>query len=352
MVTEQVSESMVDWLRISQWHSSARDVVGEWRLSVDPVTGEVIKRFGTGYQHPGSHDSSVRVRAVAGKVEISGNPSRWNRPDNVWGYTSLQDAAAVWDQVLLSLGLPAFDWDSDEQLRRTQRGESVSVGAKISEVHLARNFALGMPGEGVQPEFFLRWLSSYCWRGKPGQLYREGSVGWYGSKRVVVKWYPKARELRDHGSEDERLIAFLQEHAAVRHEVELKSREVADRGLQRLGAWDRSVMKRMCEIYDWTTRIEIGDYEMSEIESKLVKSGVSPRTARSIEATIERWQAGFPVRQKMSQRTWYRHRNIALRVLGIDITQDMQIDRLPIRCRVIKPRSLAAPAWYRLPDVI
>lgn len=345
---------VVDWLSISEKHpAGGLPVWGEdCLLKYDLATGETLAKWITGYQHPGSYDSSLRVRCDGSRVEVSGNPSRWNRPDNVWGFETVQEAAVVYDRVLESLGLPPFDHEGGEVVRRTASGLGIALGARISRVDLACNYSLG---EAADVSWWLRWLSSYCWRGRPGEVYPKTKLAetaaWYGSKRVVVKWYNKAAEMRAHGSGAKEVMQYLEMNSAVRYEIELMSRELTERGLWRLGAWDRVMMSElMCE-YDWTERMQIGEFTMDKIEKRLIESGVSVRTAHAVQGTVMLWQSGYDIRALMSQATWYRHRSLVLKYLGIDISQAMNVDRLPLKCRVVKPAPLSIPDWYQRPRV-
>jgi hypothetical protein len=103
-----------------------------------------------------SWDTSLRVRSTGGRVEVSGNPSKWGRLDAVTGFGDLWDCIAVYNRVLEELGLSP----SERRGRlRTEDGEQIRTGPQISRVDLTRNLVASR--EGVRP--FLDWMESQVW---------------------------------------------------------------------------------------------------------------------------------------------------------------------------------------------
>ncbi|MCL7708226.1 Replication-associated protein G2P, partial [Enterobacter kobei] len=60
------------------------------------------------FQHKGSFCDQVSISIKGSILKMSGNPSRWNRLDNLFGHTSVDACVQVYNRILNDLGLPEF----------------------------------------------------------------------------------------------------------------------------------------------------------------------------------------------------------------------------------------------------
>lgn len=102
----------IDWLTVAQVHHRPVPLVGSTlMLFCDVGSGEIESQAVKGLQFEGSYDSRLMVRCDGRRVEVSGNPSRFGRRDNVFGLTSVDECIELYNGVLARLGLPTFDID-------------------------------------------------------------------------------------------------------------------------------------------------------------------------------------------------------------------------------------------------
>ncbi len=151
----------VDWVSVSQYHGGdLPEIVGS--LNFKNLDEDAPIESAGPRQYRGSHDSSLQVKAHNGWVRVSGNPSRWNRPDNLFGY-DLDECMAVINDHLSTLGLPPFTVGVPVSPDRNERRASVGLasidgetvdgmgegepiawsGAAFSRIDLCQNFAAG-----------------------------------------------------------------------------------------------------------------------------------------------------------------------------------------------------------------
>jgi hypothetical protein len=340
----------IDWLSIYQDFSGKNLPVfgSEKRFSVDLETGDLISSVVVGKDVVGSYDSSIRVRCDGNRVSVSGNPSRFGRSDNLFGFQSVDDAVGLYNRLLRHLGLPEF-FECEHTHVRFQSLSDHSViwqyGARITAIHVTQNLAVS------SPELFLRGLSGVVYLGVSPGVYGSGStVGWYGSRRYVVKYYLKGAELRAHSAPVE-VVDWALERGIVRYEIELKSTELGSRGLQRLGAWSSRVLGDLVKEFSRHSRLRVEkEVILSDVVGSLVAAGVSRAEAERADTYLQAWLAGKDVFSSMSRNTAYKYRRRLL-LLGIDIRVPCDVRRLSLK--VVRPSVSVAspPSWYQLPTV-
>lgn len=101
-----------------------------------------------------------------------GNPSRWQRMDNLFGLTTLDECVEIYNHVLAQYDLPPFTKNTRLFPRQTPDGKSTSLvgdGAEITSIDWTRNLSVGKAenhplsvgcpqcklGEGVSLIYFL-----------------------------------------------------------------------------------------------------------------------------------------------------------------------------------------------------
>ncbi len=363
MVQAEKSGFFVDWLQISQKYDSG-EVVGKARsYRVDLETGEVGSGRVYGREHEGSFSSVVHVVADGSVVRVSGNPSRFDRLDNLFGVDSIKAAVDVFNGVLFELGLPLFkENDSVEYLtgKDGRKVTRVGNGALIERIDLTRNWAVGHGNEKA----FIRALSTQRIgeRGAEPYLYLNGlTVDWFkGSRRKYVKVYAKGAELRMHRKKSrsdeekiylDRLIRYCEGKGIVREEHSFKARELKRLGYELYGEVEVSEMlASVRSVEDAINRLDVEPQKIDDVAERLIGEGVckTRHSANSTAAVYHRWLMGLDI-AKNSQ--FYVHKKRLLS-LGVDISVPLDVSRsLPtIRTgKVINAELANPPGWYHMP---
>ena len=186
----------IDWLKLKQRHSDIE--VPDWgetlRLEFDLASGELQQQFVKGAYIDGSHDTRLYVRCSGGVLEVSGNPSKWGRLENLMGLTSMDACIGVYNGVLASLGLPLFELKCLAMRIGTRGGDRVRLGPVISQVHLTANLMVGHGGE--RP--YLDWLSAQTFARSPYERSRPTTVQAGRLDRRQHQVYAKGPEIRAH----------------------------------------------------------------------------------------------------------------------------------------------------------
>ncbi|MDP3511443.1 MAG: phage/plasmid replication protein [Sulfuritalea sp.] len=281
----------------------------------------------------GSFDSRCDVRSDGSIVEFSGNIARFNRRDNLFGYTWPETVRRI-NELLNLYSIPPF---SAGKLYRFADHGWTWTGARASRIDITMNRACFSQEAG---EVVLKGLAGQHVGRQKGVLSTDGATVAYGegSKYVYGKVYSKYAELMAHKRRksgahvDEEVIEFCRSHGVLREEFTLKSRFLTQRQLAYLGAIT----------HDELTDIFMGRTQFRRFEQMTYDSfGDLPRRLRS---TYVSWRDGLP--QNVSRTTFYAHRSELLKY-GIDISIPNNVHRLPVNVRVIDVAALEAPPWYR-----
>jgi hypothetical protein len=394
----------VDWTSLSQSHRpGSLPVVGsEFRVSHSLETGELLRENVVGFQHEGSFDSSLHIRSDGSVVSVSGNPSGFDRPDNLFGWSSVASAVARINRELVSLGLPELNsqraheemrlgsmvifrskppagasrseirsfrphFDSDNGRQAAHTDSLLPDGrSRFSRVDLTQNIATN----GAMD--FLRHLSTYVHHGKAGNLYPNGrTVDWgNGSRRIYIKFYDKAYDLdqkikklqkRLHGKHRERILDHIEylfklkrwceENGIVRLEVTFKATELIDRKLIYIEAWEGETMSNVIKPYQFHKKINLEETRFDGVSNHLLSMGlgVSERVARQAELIHTAWVNGSELMVLCGTlRNFNRYRKLLLNV-GVDIKNPCDISRLTLRVHKSEYREISPPSWYSLP---
>ena len=364
----------IDWLSIHQDYPDDLPEVASGR-----VLAVVIDQDGNesldwesvrSVQVEGSHSSSVLIRCSGRRVEFSGNPSRFGRPDNVWGYTTVKECLdQVVNPLLERFGLPPFvarapgSRVSDGGAHTlhaldSQQSDTAHLsdgGPQITRVHLCQNYETGGDSSAI-----LRALEQQTWHGKRATRHGSGSLSWGSRRSMRIKWYDKAAEVRQHKTKcpetsayREHLADFLADRGALRYEVELNRDALRRLGLRSLSQWSELHARKVMMNIQKKMMPSIGRGGLSGIAEQLKAEGVSPRQALLLQGLAYQWATAEPVfdqvAKDVSLATAYRYRSL-LRKVGIDIRQPMQdVTSLHVQPRVCHLRPLARPSWYQAP---
>jgi hypothetical protein len=323
----------IDWITISQVHNNGGlPVVAGGLVESFDENGEKEWQTLKYIQHEGSFESKILVRCDGNVVYLSGNVSRFGRPDNLFGL-SLPQVIDKANQILSFYNLPPFTIGETFFLQGSKDSDCLAyTGAVISRLDLTANYSTGSPENA---EKFLRWLSTQQDnRIKTGTYGDSHTVDFgRGSKRLYHKVYNKSVQLSTskHKTLSSRVLDYVSVNGIIRHEVTLKSRFLRDGGLRFLGV---VTMEHLNNIYQDKAQILMRAERSSEGFDSLPDQ---------LRLTARDWKAG---RQFSGSRAkFYRHRKELLSY-GFDISVPCaNPDEKPV-IEVITLSPCIAPEWY------
>ncbi len=109
-------------------------------------TGEALPPSVNQKRLEGSFSTKLTIRCDGYRVRVEGNPSRWQRMDNLFGLTSLDDCVEIYNHLLSRYGLPPLTKNTRLYPRQSPDGKSTSLvgnGAEITSIDWTRNLAVG-----------------------------------------------------------------------------------------------------------------------------------------------------------------------------------------------------------------
>ena len=359
----------IDKLNMHQDHESQLSIVGSERvIRVDIQTLEVLSDSPKSLKHEGSFSSSVTIRCNGTRVQVTGNPSRWNRAENLFGFTSIEECVSVYNHILLTQGLPPFTKATMVQYRQGEDGskfEVVTNGAVLTHIDVTRNLSVGAGCEVS----YLRGLSTQTiGKSKEPYLYPNNmTVDWYkGSTVRYTKIYVKSHDLKAHqkkrlksASEQEKkdyesVINYCENIGLVREEHSFKSPWLKRKKLNVYGyAGLADIEKYTNELGDAMKRLEVVDTRYEDVAEQLLNANVvkSMQAANATQSVAMRWQFGLSIDKK--KRQYYEHKKRLLQI-GIDISIPLDTSKSIPQIRsnkVINISPLNPPNWYQMPQV-
>jgi hypothetical protein len=362
-----------DWLDAYQEYPYQLPLIGkDGFVRIDTVTGEMSNAIKCPtFRHEGSYSTSIGVRVSGNRLYVSGNPSRYDRLDNLFGFTSVDECFRVFNHVLLSLGLPPFTKCTKLWLAVAEDEDSphrqVSDGALITRLDITSNRTVGQGNELA----YLRALSGLRYRNGIGRLHTNGAtVDWLSSKGNASLIYPSAynkgheialhslptiRRLYGEGSPEFQYLANLLEycrtHGVIRFEQKLKSAFLRRNRLQFWGLSDHSVLNPLhSDFLSLDQKLQVTAMSLEHISDRLLRLHVVNSThAANVTAMYAlRWMHGADFDLAKSQVKTHRSR---LRKIGIDIANPCNLETFsPVfvrELRTIDVSTLTAPKWYR-----
>lgn len=340
----------VDWLTIRQCHRQAPLFADSYVARVDIQDGELIWGNYVGKSEEGSFSSSLRIRSDGQTVEVSGNPSRWNREENLFGVRSVDAAIAVFNSVLVGLGLPEFYEDECSRLsaRLLQSSDTLARdGCTITRVDVTENYSTGGPRNS---EHALHALRAFRHQNRSPVDFGTSLYWGMGSNFTTRKYYLKGPEMRRHrkGKSDywDDVLAFIEAEGVVRFEVSCKSAFLRRSGLDRPGAWSDEVMAAILKGYGLHERATASASSMNDIRAALVAAGIGEQRATRLQDAAMAYLNGAKMREGRSQSAFYRMRRDLL-LVGIDIAADLNISALRFSIEMIQLKPTEMPEWYR-----
>ncbi|MCK5192109.1 MAG: hypothetical protein KAR12_18885, partial [Methylococcales bacterium] len=294
------SIQLIDGLHMYQEHSQELPFLGDTRqFIVDVQTGDVLSDGQPSYTFEGSHTTTIKINLSGRRVTISrGNPSKINRLDNLFGYKSVDECVNVYNQILLSLGLPPFTKCTKTWQLMGKDGKkvmTVSDGATITEIHTTTYKSVG---QGNVSDY-LRGISTQRLRNSIPHLAPNGcTVQWLsklGHAALIHSCvYDKANEIalhqlpkikRKYGEDSLEYKQLLKVHqycldfGVVRYENKHKARSLKRQNLQFWGISDYSVLdQQQKEFLEIDKRLSVNAMTMQTISELLKEEGVCNST--------------------------------------------------------------------------
>ena len=334
----------VDWLSLSQEHAECPTWGSTWRVDYElknGAVGAVVQQVVKSEQLKGSWESSLLVRATGGRVEVSGNPSKWGRLESVGqGCRSVFEAVDVYNTVLAGLGLPLFTYP--DRIQVTGQGgaidRTVRQGPRISWIHIA---SLEILGSADALPYYFNWLSTQRVGYRGHLMEPKGPLSMRAGtrRRRSLAIYAKGDELKEQLAhwnrkrsggvdldEARRYLSILAERCDAlgicRREVRLSGDYLMTKGLHWAEEWSQNTMHD--EYIQFTVNnTEIGamiDWKTEGLQ-RLVALGLTERTARQRLEVLHAWMNGDEVGQGpgRSKATFYRIAADLRKVFDIDI---------------------------------
>ena len=375
----------VDWLEIEQDfgveipEDVLLSIYGEY-LMVVTEGGEIKKSRVTGkYHHKGSYCDEVSIKISGSVIRMAGNPSRWGRVENVFGFDTVDSCVSCFNSILSSLKLPIFTRCTEIFYRQGEDGSKVSKfsnGAIIKRLDITTNKAVGKGNERT----FLKALSQMRYRNSIGRLHTNGcTTDWMtmkqiekgkgGGNLIYASCYIKHEEMRVHsydkikrkfGEESKEfryyrsVYEYCRENGVVRFEQKLKSRYLQRENLCYWGISDFSVLENLQkEFTDMYKKLNVSQYDLETIAEQLVSQGIvdTLRKATTSAYYAMLWASGKELGLKSRQYETHRAR---LRKIGIDIANPCDVEKFQavrvIACENIMVRPFKAPDFYQFPS--
>lgn len=340
---------------------------------VDMETGEHLPPSVNQKVLEGSYSTKLTIRCNGNRVRVEGNPSRWQRMDNLFGLTQLDDCVAIYNHVLAQYGLPPFTKNTKLKHRQSQDGKRsglIGNGAEITLIDWTRNHMVGARKEAS----FIRGMSSVqIGRGREPKLYPNGMTCNWGeaSEWMMTKLYCKSFELKEHLRRDKRkkhgvtetqlnyidqLIDYCAEQGVVREEHSLRQKILKRHNLQFYGLiTEADFHEHLQDIENAMKTLHATHDEHQSIAHQLLDSGAvnTLRQANTTMSYFTMWQHGTDLRGILKASQFYEHK-ARLKLIGIDISRPFDVSRMcPTlkRSEVIEVKPLSIPSWYQMPRV-
>jgi hypothetical protein len=332
-----------DWISIYQDHPPGQPLLNGGRLIALDADGELSWQTVATFEASGSYDSKIRLSCDGRRVRLQGNVSRWNRSDNVFGYSVLE-CVTIANSILAQFGLPPFTASGGFL---TADDGHICTGAVITRLDLTCNF---QTGSAANCESTINWASGQKLKTKEPRSYGVAGVTWgEGSKFWYAKCYDKARDyLRLHplssDHHDSELYSWLRDSGVWRLELGLKSRYLKQKNLWRLQSWikmESATESCECAVF----RVFLNDL----VGGVVAMDEYLNIPGRAGELAVA-WRDGADLKKRLSRPTFYRYRNQLLK-FGIDIAVPSRAERVLTQVKLVKLCPSIVPAFYSLPRV-
>lgn len=358
----QPAPVFVDWIDIFQtWPDAVTmPVVGDgYRLKTDIDVDQLRTSAISSLRHEGSYSTSVSLRSDGHYVHVKGNVGRLGRRDNVFNLDWPQTFDACGD-LSESYGCPRFSL-GEHYLRpvRTERDARLGLfdawtGARLSELHLTRNYSAG--SDGMANQALRHFFSQRAARLSKSRLGATTVVfGSHAKGGRQVQVYLKADEMLAHAKGEKakeavrnsQLYQWARDVGLLRVECKLRRMALRDAGLNYAGG---ITMQKIVSLFERHTQF------LSDASPERI-CRLADQLPRKLRLVALAWLRGDDLATTLSRSSFYRYAR-SLREYGMDITEprgisdnaelqlQQQLDRLPD----FKLVPLREPEWYSAID--
>ena len=363
-----------DWLSIYQDFDFELPMLSDRAsIEIDTVSGEHLGTKQPIKKHEGSFSTSVQIKISGNRLTVTGNPSRFNRLDNLFGLTSIDQCVYVYNQILLSLGLPVFTKCTQINYLQGKDGEKVrksSNGAVITEVHVTSNRSVG---KGCV-KAYLKGLATQNYRNMIPNLYANGNTVDWKSKSgkatlIYANVYNKAHEVELHllpnikrqfGDDSQevrylkQLIEYCNEQGVARAEQKFKSEYIRRNNLRFWGLFDEShFISAHNQFLKLDEKLQVTAMELETVAERLMTEGIVENTkaANTTAMYALNWSHGMEFDVTKAQVKVHRAR---LRKIGIDIKFPFDAEKHSLisvrKATEVVIQKLSIPSWYQRAD--
>ncbi|RYY72944.1 MAG: Replication-associated protein G2P, partial [Gammaproteobacteria bacterium] len=364
-----------DWLTIYQDFDFMLPLIGDRaHIVIDTDSGEALTTTQPTVKHQGSFSTSINIRISGNRLTVQGNPSRINRMENLFGFTTIDQCVECYNVILRGLGLPAFTKCTKTWLASGKDGEkvrTVSDGAVFTEIHITSNKCVGQNCE----DDYLRGISTLPYRNSIPRLHTNAKTcDWLskagkGGALIYPSVYNKAFELtlhtlpkikRQFGTDSNEIrylwnvINHCQFYGVVRFEQKLKSAYLRRENLNHYGLFDESIFKPLHEEFlNLDKKLQVESMNLETITTKLIRENICTNTKAANVTTLYaiQWMHGTKFDFAKSQVKTHRAR---LRKIGIDISLPCDLTKFSLvhvrDSRAIELKDLSMPTWYKKPQ--
>lgn len=344
----------VDWLSVSQLFDIEQyKDFGSGRvlkIGFDPL-GNEFKEWES-YSHSqvlGSFDTSLRVRMFQGRLDVSGNPSKFGRSENFFGYTSVDDAINLcFNPLLESLGLPVFKKGVFLSLSQVSDDLSIRSGAFFTRVDLCINYSAGRD----LPKVF-RYLETITHRGKRATVHSDNSFSWGSRKHRRFKIYNKVLEFVAHNKKYKEcpyltnLVGWASSVGLFRFETEYHADFLRQNGLRFWHSFDFPKVLTMFNSFLSDNLPDAGLGGINSIFDMAIDLGFPPLRSTQLQAFALSWAAGNDVFGSLKRSSAYTLRNDLLN-FGIDIRKPLSnVEQINARVQLLSLKVAECPDFYR-----
>jgi len=330
------SQIFCDKIVCSQYHDQEHaPVFGRKSISQDE-NGSISAPFFHPKTLEGAYGSSVQISSDGHLVTFDGNPSRWNRPDNVQGLP-LDDAKGVVNQILMANGLPPFHGVNIKH-RQSQEDKTalvVSDGAVFSRIDITTNIITGSPSNLCA---FLQYQKTQTFPRLEQRIFGNNTYHGKDSDSRQILIYDKGLDVRNkllkkstESQYIQQIVDYLDSNGVVRFEMSYKRFLRKQHRRFWNSATTRSLNTQFTKDFQLMAKdIETPDF--GDMPTECVK-------------TLALYMIGMKPKDVLSPNTYYKHKKI-LKTYGYDIANE-NIHLLQGKVKIITLKPAVLPSWYR-----
>ncbi len=324
----------IDWINIREPNKGQFSELNNGRIIKIDKSGEIQFTVETTMPIVGTHDTSFRIRVTSEMLEISFNPSRYNRLENLYGLTINQVFTLI-NVILKSLNQPSL---SKGEKHTTQKDEIFYTGAQITRLDVTINISTGSPSN----------LTDYIYTMSQSTIprlttTRKKNTVYFGKNSTyrTLKIYSKHLELIEKNLPKtnnpdyiNKLATDCKNKGIARIEIKYGANFLRKNNLRATAhiTHEKIVKLFMKDIQPMTKdikQLEIDDLSNGELGSLMM------------------YLAGIDLKTRLSHQTYYKHKK-RLKEIGYDIGNNNLI-RLETKPKIITLVAATPPDWYKHP---